>query len=58
VTLEVEDNGCGFNSASVAPGGNGLDNMRARLAEEGGQTEVISAPGKGTRIRFIFPVTA
>lgn len=58
VTLELEDNGCGFDPASVASGGNGLENMRARLQEEGGEMVLISVPGKGTRIRFIFPVTA
>src|ERR1019366_5062202 len=57
-TVEVEDNGCGFNPAQPAAGGNGLENMRARLAEDGGQTVLISAPGKGTRIRLIFPVAA
>jgi ligand-binding sensor domain-containing protein/signal transduction histidine kinase len=55
--LEIEDNGCGFNPAQTAPGGNGLGNMQARLTEDGGQTVVSSAPGKGTRIRFIFPLT-
>jgi signal transduction histidine kinase len=32
--------------------------MRTRLTDDDGQTVVISAPGKGTRIRFVFPVTA
>jgi ligand-binding sensor domain-containing protein/signal transduction histidine kinase len=58
VTLEVEDNGCGFELAQPAAGGNGLENMRARLAEDGGKTVLMSTPGKGTRIRFIFPVTS
>ena len=58
VTLEIEDNGCGFTPGATTASGNGLENMRARLAEEGGQTVVTSAPGKGTRVRFIFPVTA
>jgi len=56
VTLEVDDNGCGFSPEKVAAGGNGLENMRARLAEDGGQTVLITLPGKGTRLRFIFPV--
>ena len=58
VTLEVEDNGCGFDPAQPAAGGNGLENMRARLAEDGGQTVMSSVPGKGTRVRLIFPVGA
>jgi signal transduction histidine kinase len=56
VTLEVDDNGCGFIPAKVTAEGNGLENMRARLAEDGGKTVLISTPGKGTRLRFIFPV--
>ncbi len=56
LTLEVEDNGCGFNPTEVTAGGNGLGNMRDRLAEDGGKTVFISAPGMGTRIRFIFQV--
>jgi signal transduction histidine kinase len=56
VTLEIEDNGCGFTPGQATAGGNGLENMRARLAEEGGQTAVTSAPGKGTRVRLSFPV--
>jgi signal transduction histidine kinase len=58
VTLEIDDNGCGFTPGASSAGGNGLENMKARLAEEGGQTVVASSPGKGTRVRFIFPVTA
>jgi len=58
VTLDIEDNGCGFTPGQVAPGGNGLGNMRTRLAEDGGETVVISAPGRGTCIRFIFTVTS
>ena len=57
-TVEVEDNGCGFNPAQPAAGGNGLENMRARMVEDGGQTVLISTPGKGTRIRLIFPVAS
>ena len=47
--LEIEDNGCGFNPALLKSGGNGLENLKTRLAECGGQTELNSAPGKGTR---------
>jgi signal transduction histidine kinase len=58
VTVEIEDNGCGFTVGQMTAGGNGLENMRARLAEEGGTTVVTSAPGKGTCVRFIFPVVS
>jgi signal transduction histidine kinase/ligand-binding sensor domain-containing protein len=63
---EVEDNGGGFdagggngNSAGNAgrlASGNGLANMRNRLAEVGGGCEVQSTPGAGTRVKFVVPV--
>lgn len=55
-TLEIEDNGCGFDPQKAGSAGNGLENMRARLTEEGGQAELTSAPGKGTKVRFVFPL--
>lgn len=51
LTISVQDNGCGFDSASAARG-NGLDNMRTRLERNGGTVEVKSAPGQGTRLVF------
>ena len=56
VTLEIVDNGSGFSPAQTPAGGNGLGNLQSRLAECDGKTILSSAPGKGTRIRFIFPV--
>ncbi len=60
-TLTVEDDGNGFASETSLAGtpsgrpqrsGNGLANMRQRLAEIGGRCEIESAPGKGTRVTF------
>ena len=56
VSIEIEDNGYGFNPESAASGGNGLGNMRARLAEEGGHAELSSKAGRGTKVRFVFPL--
>ena len=56
VRLDIEDNGRGFSAQQAGSLGNGLDNMKARLAECGGQAEIISQPGKGTRLRFHFPL--
>jgi signal transduction histidine kinase len=56
VTVEIEDNGRGFVPEQVSPGGNGLENMRSRLAEGGGRTTFTSSPGKGTKIQFTFAV--
>ena len=52
----VEDNGQGFDpNIAVAPG-NGLRNMRSRLADIGGHADILSQPGKGTIVRFALPV--
>lgn len=60
--LAVEDNGRGFVAgekpakSSTAPdrtaSGNGLENMRRRLAGIGGNCEIQSAPGVGTKVVF------
>lgn len=61
--IKVEDNGCGFDPAALAlaaaaagpaaptkRGGNGLLNIRQRLADVGGQCFIRSQPGKGTTV--------
>jgi len=59
--LTVEDNGNKFASETILVGmphgqpqgsGNGLANMRQRLAEIGGRCEIEGAPGKGTKVTF------
>jgi len=64
--LRVEDNGHGFDAGDVAgrtaappdrpAAGNGLANMRQRLAEIGGRFELESAPGRGTTVVFVVPL--
>lgn len=53
-TLEIQDNGKGFDPAAPRARGNGLANMRLRLEELHGQCQVESAPGKGTCVRFVM----
>ncbi len=58
VQLSVEDQGAGFDAARLAEGtraGFGLLNMRERLHFIGGELEVQSAPGRGTRITLLAP---
>jgi signal transduction histidine kinase len=62
--ISISDDGKGFNPEAVearadAPGtlaGDGLINMRQRLADLGGQCSIESIPGKGTLIRFVLPL--
>jgi signal transduction histidine kinase len=53
--IAVTDNGCGFDPGRVAKPGNGLANMRKRMEDIGGTLEIISEPGKGTRVQLKLP---
>ena len=51
VTLEVQDNGVGFDPAVARQkGGLGLRGIEERVARLGGRLVLESAPGKGTRL--------
>lgn len=60
LTIVIEDNGCGSASDSTPAvagttrrghrRGHGLENMRARLAELGGECRIEPRPGGGTRV--------
>lgn len=62
--LVVADNGTGFDPKRIASSpeknrpapGNGLRNLRSRLAQIGGHSEIHSAPGEGTRVEFFVPL--
>ena len=57
VTLEVADNGLGFEpGADAARGGLGLDGMRERARRIGGTVEVLSRPRQGTVVRVRVPL--
>lgn len=58
--LTITDNGKGFDPEStsknsVAGSGYGLNNMKRRASRVKGNLEIISKPGKGTRIVADFP---
>ena len=50
--IVIEDHGVGFDPGAVRPGGNGLDNIRRRMAEIGGRCEIETGPRTGTRVRL------
>ncbi len=54
--LTLEDNGRGFPPGSTRPGGNGLSNMKERLAAIGGEFNLDSRPGSGTKLELIVPL--
>lgn len=53
--LSIEDDGVGFDSGADSTG-NGLRNMRERADAMGGKLRVSSKAGKGTKVRFTFPI--
>ena len=55
LTFVVDDDGAGFDTATAKKGA-GLINMRDRLDALGGDVEVISHPGGGTRVAGRVPV--
>jgi signal transduction histidine kinase len=55
VSIEVSDDGRGFDPAAVGPEHFGLRSMRGRVADLGGRLEVISAPGRGTTLHAVVP---
>ena len=54
-TVEIRDDGLGFDADGDFPGHLGLRSMRERAARLGGALEVSSAPGSGTTVRARIP---
>ena len=52
--VAVDDNGKGFDPSKVH--GNGLLNIKSRIAELNGQIDLQSSPGSGTRFTMRVPV--
>lgn len=61
LTLDIYDDGAGFDLETLSPpsesGGYGLRAMRRRIEQLGGTFNVESAPGEGTFIAALVPLT-
>jgi PAS domain S-box-containing protein len=55
ITLEVQDNGLGFDTQREYPGHLGLKTMQERVAKLGGTLEIESEPSRGTLLRASIP---
>jgi signal transduction histidine kinase len=56
VSLDVIDDGCGFDPSEAATGGGlGLIGMRERAEALGGRLTIESAPGEGTAVAVTLP---
>ena len=56
ITLEISDDGIGFDPRGDFPGHLGLRSMRERAQRVGGTLELDSSPGEGARIHTRIPV--
>jgi signal transduction histidine kinase len=50
ITLEISDDGVGFDANGEFPGHLGLKSMRERVARQSGTLDIASGPGEGVRI--------
>ena len=55
--LTVKYDGVGFDPSAVAEPGTGLENMRQRMAEGGGECRLDSRLGEGTTLLFRIPLS-
>ena len=55
VTVEVRDNGKGFDLNAINPSSHGLSGMRHRVEAAGGSLAVASSPSAGTKITAVLP---
>ena len=55
ITVEVRDNGKGFDSNAVNPNSHGLTGMRHRVEAGGGRLTVTTSHGAGTKITAVLP---
>ena len=57
LSIRLKDNGCGFSPEANRDGW-GVDSMRKRAEELGGEMDLQTAPGKGTTVRLSVPLDA
>lgn len=55
ITVEVRDNGKGFDPNGINPSSHGLSGMRHRVEAAGGKLTVNSSPHTGTKISAVLP---
>ncbi|MGY2003661.1 sensor histidine kinase [Blastococcus sp. SYSU DS1024] len=55
VSVHVEDDGVGFEPSRAL--GAGLEGLRDRVSSVGGEVDVVSAPGEGTRVTVRVPAS-
>jgi signal transduction histidine kinase len=56
LVMVVQDNGKGFDPATVNAERYGMTNLQLRMSELGGSCKVESGPGRGCRVEFNVPL--
>ena len=56
VAVQIQDDGQGFEMASMRPNSHGLAGMKHRVEAVGGRLTVASLPSKGTTISAVIPL--
>jgi signal transduction histidine kinase len=54
--ISIKDNGRGFDQENLAKPGNGLVNIKKRMKDIGGQIEIATEPGQGTKTTLTMPM--
>ena len=57
VAVQIQDDGQGFELASMRPNSHGLAGMKHRVEAAGGRLTVASQTGKGTTISAVIPLS-
>ena len=55
VTVQVRDDGSGFDTHTISPTAHGLAGMQHRVEAAGGRLSVTSSPGEGTLVSATLP---
>lgn len=55
ITVEVKDDGAGFDTTQIKGSSHGLAGMKHRVEAAGGRLTITSRPGEGTRISAVLP---
>jgi signal transduction histidine kinase len=55
VSIQVDDDGRGFDPDATNPGSHGLEGMRHRVEAAGGRLTITSTTGQGTRVFAVLP---
>jgi signal transduction histidine kinase len=58
LSVEVRDDGQGFDPSHTATRGAGLSSLRARTTRLGGMLHITPSPGGGTRLNFDAPLSS